>query len=402
MKIFVDARVLNAPFMSGVPYYALELLRALERLEKKNKYILFSNAFRKREPLMMRFGFERPKFSEVNHRIPNRPANLFAEWLGFPRFAKNADVAWSPHHVVPLRTAGEIPHVVTVHDLAFERFPQYFSAKERLWHTLPWPRRQARRASHIIAVSEATKKDLVEMWGILEEKITVVYSGIHEAYLNEGKGSQTPSGNRTSSKRLNQLDKLGQFGSSWLSDMNFPFILIAGTLEPRKNHIGLIKAFNLFAGRPEFLDMKLIIAGNRGWKWKDIEREAKASPFVRRILFMEGLSDAELAALYQRANVFCYPSFYEGFGFPPLEAQSSGCPVVASHEGGLAEALGDSAMFVSPENPQSIADGLEKVLSDGDLRKELIKRGKKNVKRFSWDKCALETLEVLHSVSETR
>ena len=382
MKVFVDARVLNSPFLSGVPYYALELLKAFARLDGKDKFVLFSNSFRKKEPLMGRFGFPRAKFSEVNHRIPNRPANFFVEWLGFPRFARGADVAWSPHHVVPLRTKGDMPHVVTVHDIAFERFPEYFSAKERLWHALPWPRRQLRRASRIIAVSESTKRDLVEFLGIPEEKISVVYSGIHEEYLHP----ELIEGRK----------------SSWIDDIDFPFVLMTGTLEPRKNHLGLIKAFNLIAGKPEFLDLKLVIAGNRGWLWKDIEREAEVSPFRRRILFMRGLSNDGLACLYRRANAFCYPSFFEGFGFPPLEAQACGCPVVASREGGLAEALGDSAFFIDPKRPESIAEGLERVLSDGEARGVLMKRGKKNSKRFSWDKCAEETLAVFSSVSSRK
>src|SRR5512143_2150108 len=122
MRVFVDARALNSPFLSGIPYYELELLKAFARREDKNRYILFSNSLRKRTPLMTRFGLERPKFSEVDHRIPSRPANFFAEWFGFPRFARGADVAWSPNVVLPLRTQGKMPHVVTVHDLAFERF----------------------------------------------------------------------------------------------------------------------------------------------------------------------------------------------------------------------------------------------------------------------------------------
>ena len=398
--------------MSGVPFYTLELLKEFAKRDDGNEYVLFSNAFRKQEPLMSRFRFPEGKFSEVNLHIPNRPANFFAEWLHFPRFAKDADLAWSPHYVVPLRTKGRMPHVVTVHDIAFERFPQFFSAKERLWHTLPYPRRQLKRASHVIAVSEFTKRDVVEMHGVPEEKVSAIHLGIHEEYLVPGK-SDFPKEVGLPSPRLGKLEleggrfrpgrdgaslKSGTLGQTWVEDMDYPFILSVGTLEPRKNHLGLIRGFDLIAGKPEFLDLKLVIAGNRGWLWREIEAEAERSPYRRRILFFRGLSNSDLASLARKANVFCYPSFFEGFGFPPLEAEACGCPVVASREGGLAEALGDSAMFVDPHSPESIADGLMRVLTDSELRAELIKRGKKNAKRFSWKKCADETLKVFEKV----
>lgn len=399
MRIFVDSRVLNSPFMSGVPFYASELLSEFAKRNDGNEYILFSNSFRKQESLIERFDFPREKFTEVNLRIPNRPANFFAEWLAFPRFARGADIAWSPHYVVPLRTTHGMPHVVTVHDIAFERFPQFFSLKERLWHTLPYPRRQLRRASHVLAVSESTKRDVMSIHGIPEDKVSVTHLGIHEEYISSGKSVFPKEVGIPSVSSKWQGNGIVSPQLEWISSMDFPFILMGGTtLQPRKNHVGLIKAFNLIAGKPEFLDMKLVIAGNRGWLWKEIEREADRSPYKRRILFMRGLSNSDLAMLNRRANVFCYPSFFEGFGFPPLEAQACGAPVVASREGGLEEALGDSAMFVDPHVPESIANGLERVLLDTELRSELVKRGKKNVKRFSWKKCADETLKVFEEV----
>ncbi len=397
MKIFVDARPLNSPFFSGIPFYTLKLLKEFARRDDGNKYVLFSNAFRPITPLMERFDFPRGKFSEVNLRVPNRPANFFTEWLGFPRFGRGADVAWSPH-IIPLRTRGKMPHVLTVHDLAFDRFPQFFSVKERLWYALPRPWAQARRATRVIAVSSSTKQDIVERWSIPEEKITVVHMGIHEEYVYPEQF--IPSGVEGSRRVSPPASARGELVEpEWVKDMNYPFVLSVGTLEPRKNFKGLIKAFELIAGKPEFLDMKLVIAGNRGWLWKDIERKAELSPFRRRILFMRGLENKDIASLYRKAFVFAYPSFFEGFGFPPLEAQACGTPVVASREGGLEEVLGNSAYFIDPHQPESIALGLEKVLTDGDLRKELVRRGKKNAKRFSWEKCAEETLAVFREVS---
>lgn len=370
-NILIDTRTLLTSRLTGVPIYTKYIIENLLKKDKENNYILFSNSFKKNESLAQRFGFAGPHIREVNWGIPNRPLNFFSAWLDEPKLPfKNLDLAFSPH-IHPLSPPFGVPRVLTIHDLAFARFPQFFSAKERLWHSLPRPREQARRAKHIIAVSQTTKRDLVEYWKIPEEKISVVYLGRHDIL---------PLEKENFSPRVLAL--------------NFPFILFLGTLEPRKNIEGLIAAFDILKTNLAYRDLRLVIAGGKGWKYKPIFDCARNAKQKNHIVFFDFPSDEELQVLYKKAELFAYPSFFEGFVFPPLHAQMLGCPVVVSHDGVFHETLAGSAELVNQHSPVAIAGGLDKVLSSPSLRETLIAKGYENAKRFSWEKNAEETLNV--------
>ncbi|MCK4525681.1 MAG: glycosyltransferase family 4 protein, partial [Candidatus Andersenbacteria bacterium] len=168
------------------------------------------------------------------------------------------------------------------------------------------------------------------------------------------------------------------------------YILYLGTLEPRKNIIGLIKAFEILNTK-----YKLVIAGSKGWLYEDIFKIVKNSPAKDNIIFTGFIDDKDKAALYGLADLFVYPSFYEGFGFPPLEAMAAGTPVITSNFSSLPEAVGDAAITVNPYNIDELTKAIEMVLFDEKLRDILIERGYKKVKNFSWEKCAKETLEFI-------
>jgi glycosyltransferase involved in cell wall biosynthesis len=370
-NIFIDARTLLTSRLTGVPIYTKYIIEELLKKDTENNYILFSNAFKKNISLANRFGFRGPRVREVNWGIPNRPFNFFSAWLDAPRIPlKELDLVFSPH-IHPISPPKGVPRVITIHDLAFARFPKFFSAKERLWHALPRPREQARRADHIIAVSETTKRDLMEFWKIPEEKISVVYLGRHEVLPPE--------------KEENSLR---------IQALNFPFVLFLGTWEPRKNIEGLIAGFEVLKENSTYRDMRLLVAGGRGWKYAPIFARVRRSKAREHILFFDFPSDGELQVLYKKASLFAYASFFEGFVFPPLQAQSLGCPVVVSGDGVFQETLSGSARLVNQYDPHALAEGMHDVLSSPALREELIQKGFENAKRFSWEKTAEGTLAV--------
>jgi glycosyltransferase involved in cell wall biosynthesis len=174
-----------------------------------------------------------------------------------------------------------------------------------------------------------------------------------------------------------------------------PFILFVGTLEPRKNIAGAVRAFNILKQRPVYHDLEFVIAGRLGWLYDEVLKEVRASPYRRSIRLWGEATRQDLVMLYNSADVFCYPSFFEGFGFPPLEAQACGTPVVASTGGSLPEVLGESALLADPARHEDIAEALHTVLSNEGEAARLRAAGFENVGRFSWERSGRETLEWL-------
>ncbi|MCX6742935.1 MAG: glycosyltransferase family 1 protein, partial [Candidatus Parcubacteria bacterium] len=176
------------------------------------------------------------------------------------------------------------------------------------------------------------------------------------------------------------------------------FILFLGTLEPRKNVTGIIEAFNLLKQNfPQYSDLCLIIAGEKGWHYERIFELAKNSPFTKQIIYLDYISRQDKPLLYNLAEIFIFPSFYEGFGFPALEAQACGLPVIASANSSFPEILGASAFLVNPDHIEELASSLYQILSNQELRQGLINKGLENANRFSWQTCAEETLKYLTS-----
>ena len=240
------------------------------------------------------------------------------------------------------------------------------------------PKKQARKSGKIIAVSNSTKEDLMKIYKINTKKIKVVYSGI------------------------NSLSSI-EYSKSSISEIkkkyNLPenYILYLGTIEPRKNIIGIIRAFEELKKYNTKKNYKLVIAGSRGWLCKDVFEVAKNSAVMNDIIFTGFIDDDDKSILYKLADIFVYPSFYEGFGFPPLEAMQNTTPVITSNFSSLPEAVGDTAITVNPYNIDELARAMKDLLGDENLRNNLIEKGIKQTKKFSWQKCAEETLDVLKS-----
>ncbi|TSC89878.1 MAG: group 1 glycosyl transferase [Parcubacteria group bacterium Gr01-1014_3] len=378
MKTLVDVRLLSRGGTSGIEEYTRNLLGAILRLDQENDYTLFYNALRK-EPLNLAEPIAKyPNLKIVDWKVPNKILDFSSRTLGWPAIDKliPADVVFSPHFNI-LKSA-EAPRVITFHDLSFLHHPEFFSFKQRFWHWLQDYQRQAKSASKIIAVSEFTKSDLVNLLGIPDERIEVVYSGID------------PGFQRLPKERLEIFQRE--------RDLYYQFILYLGTIEPRKNVAAIIRAFNILKKRPGYSDFRLVLAGKLGWLYQDVLREIRNSPFKKDIVLWGPVRSGERVLLYNLARAFVYPSFFEGFGFQPLEAQASGCPVVVSDRTSLPEVVGESALKVNPWNLDEIAGAIDQAV--GGSRERLIGLGLENIKRFSWEKSAQKTLDILKNAQK--
>ncbi len=368
MQILIDARLLSRGGNSGVEEYTRGLLGELFRQGKTDFFALFYNGLHKVDlktqlPIA---GRDNVKVLDLN--IPNKLFDLSSRFLSFPaldRLAKT-DLIFSPHF--NLLASGGSPRVLTIPDLSFLHHPQFFSLKHRFWHWLQNIHRQAHTADKIVAVSEFTKSDIVNLLDVAPEKVSVIYPGISKIF--------SPS-NPSSAAR--------------------PYILYLGTIEPRKNVNLLIRAFNILKQEPMFQDWQLVIAGRLGWLYDQVLQEAKSSPFSGDIIFRGGVASQERVSLYNLAKVFVYPSFFEGFGFPPLEAQASGCPVIVSDRTSLPEVLGKTALYINPWKTEELAEAVRRLANDSGLRDQLVAAGIENAKKFDWQNSAAQTLKLFHA-----
>lgn len=383
MKILIDVRVLGHGGTSGIEEYTHELVGALLEFDQTNNYLLFANSFRKKHPLPEAW-LRNPRVRVVNWHMPNKLLEVSVRFFGSPAIDRllSADLVFSPHFTL-LKTA-RAPRVITFHDLAFLHHPDFFHLRQKFWHWLQDYNGQAKKATHLIAVSEFTKYDLMVSLGIPEEKITVIYSGVSPLFR------PLPEGN----------PRRAQFRES--RELHFPFILSLGTLEPRKNIEMVIRAFTLLKRDTQFKNLRLLVAGRRGWLYQNIFREAKNSPVRDHIIFLGPVADEERVLLYNLASVFVYPSFFEGFGFPPLEAQACGTPVVVSDRTSLAEVIDDSGIRVHPWRIEELTEALRAILTKNDLRRTLIEKGLANARAFNWRLTAEQTLRTLISYASSK
>lgn len=382
MRIGIDIRCLAEGKRTGVEEYTLALLRELFERDHDNEYVLFFNAWKERTPNLSWLA-PYPNVTVKTFRFPNKLLNLSLWYLSFPRLDTllgGTDVFFLPNlnfAAVSRRTK----LVVTAHDLSFELAPETFSWKQRLWHFLVHFRHLAKRADRIIAVSQSTKDDLMLEYGVPAEKITVVASGIDRRFRKM---------DRNDAELLRVKEKY---------HLPYRFILFLGTFEPRKNIAALIESYGALRSSGGVLaKYDLVLAGTPGWKCEDVFAAQKQSPYGEQIHFPGFIADADKVALYNLASVFVYPSFYEGFGFPPLEAMACGVPVITSHSSALPEVVGQAGLMVDPYQPDELYRALQAVLSQGELASSMAEVGLSQAKRFSWEKTAEATLDILRSL----
>ncbi len=276
-------------------------------------------------------------------------------------------------YIVPPRFDGKAVQVI--HDMSYLRFPETMSGRNlrRLRNGL---QRSVSASSRIVTISEFSKREIVELLGAPEERVSVVYS----APSLSGKAADYE---RTAEK----------------FSIRSPFILYVGTIEPRKNLERLLRAFEALK-REKKLPHQLVLAGGRGWRSEEIYKTAESLSCPEAVVFTGYLSQAEKEALYQNAAVFVFPSLYEGFGMPPLEAMALGCPVVCSNAASLPEVTGGAAEMADPLDEGSIAAGLWRVLSDAEYAEALRQKGRRQAERFTWEASAGKLAAVCREVLE--
>lgn len=359
LSIGIDIRVLARGTRTGIEEYVLNLLPCLLPLDRNIQYKLFYNAFHK---VKLDYSwFKLPNVELKEFKFPNRVLDLF-RWPKIDKFLGDIDIFFSPHFL-PIALPKNCKRVITFHDLSFKHHPEFFSGSRKLWHWLTFPESQAKKTDKIITDSQSTKEDLVKIYGIEPEKIRVIYLGISENF------KQVKSNKEKS-------------------------ILYFGTIEPRKNIAAVIKAFEVL--KNDFKDLKLTIAGAKGWLYKDIFKQVEK--FRKDIIFTGVIDDKDKPRLYNSAGVFVYPSFFEGFGFPPLEAMACGVPTIVSNTSSLSEVVGNGAIMIDPYNVDELVLTIGNVLEDKDLRNDLITKGLKQAKKFDWNKTAKQILDIFYKL----
>ncbi|MBM3129722.1 MAG: glycosyltransferase family 4 protein [Chloroflexi bacterium] len=294
--------------------------------------------------------------------------------LGVPR----ADIFHATEHLLPpLKNART---VFTLHDLIFQFFPEYHLPLNRWFLQNAMPH-FLRRADAIIAISECTKRDAIRFYDVPPEKITVIYEAAAPALRPE-----------TNPERIAEVR--ARYAR------NQPFLFFVSVIEPRKNVCALVDALRVL--RERGYPHRLLVAGRKGWLYQDTFDHVKRTGMESQVNFLDHVPDADLPALFAACDAFVFPSLYEGFGLPPLEAMACGAPVICSHVSSLPEVVGDAALLIDPRDAGAIAHAIERVITDRALRDALRAKGLARAAKFSWERAAWETLAVYERVQSSR
>jgi glycosyltransferase involved in cell wall biosynthesis len=390
MKIGIDVRTLMDKYYSGVSTYSFNLIQELLKIDKENNYFLYYNSAKK-----IKLPEFEGNYSVVHTKYPNKIFNyLLQKNLSWPKIDNvlgGLDIFLAPHYNFMALSSGA-KKVLTIHDLSFLRYPEYFSRRKNFWHQLINIKKLAHNMDVIVAVSENTKQDVVELLNIDENKIRVVYSGLEDIFIKSISNLE----NNNSEKNLDDI-KCKDVKEKY----NLPnkYILSLSNLEPRKNLKTLISAYNKIRDvNPDFNDIKLVICGARGWRYNNIFASIEKSKYKKDIIYTSYIDNVDKPYIYKQAQIFVYPSFYEGFGFPPLEAMASAVPVIASFSSSLPEIIDKAGILVDPKSSDELATVMTKLLKDERLRNYYIAKGLNRAKEFSWQKTAKTYIKIFNNL----
>jgi glycosyltransferase involved in cell wall biosynthesis len=373
-RIVIDTRHIRD---FGIGTYIRNLICALAKLDADNHYILISYEADVQELSGLPSNFE--------IAVYNRPDSGLASQVMFPLYLRRF---WADLYHIPLNVVSLLmpkPYVVTVHDMSSLLFDEMPSGQRRFRRYQF--RRGLERAARIVAVSNATRRDIQDLFGIRSEKIRQIYNAPDPKFLEEETRLEAPDRQRT-------LDRY---------QINYPFLLYAGTIRPQKNIPRLVEAFAVLRGalesHPVYADLRLIIIGDEISRHPAVRRTVIQTRMEHAVRFLGFVPFDTLRTFYASAAAFVFPSLYEGFGLPPLEAMASGTPVVTSSVSSLPEVVGDAAVLVNPENVFEIAKGIREALTNETLRATLIQRGHRQARRFSWESTARQVLEIYRNLA---
>jgi len=369
VRIGIDARKLRD---FGIGTYIRNLLRQLARLDRETEFVLFCAPGDSQALASLGENFRTVTETAGNYSL--------AEQWRIPVALRREGVTLfhAPHYVLPPLVGCR--SVVTIHDCIHLMFPQYLPSRLAFAYAQVSIVTASRRATRVLTVSESSKRDILRFVDLNPEKIDVIYNGYDERFAVEPREEDVV--------RVRERYQLHD-----------EFVLYAGNVKPHKNLERLIDAFCLVRNRG--LDnLKLVLMGDEISKYASLRRAVHRHQLHKYVRFLGYLPEETLAVMYRLAGVFAFPSLYEGFGLPPLEAMASGTPVVTSNVSSLPEVAGDAAVLVNPYDPEAIADGIYQVLTDEQLRRGLRQRGIARARQFSWEDAARRVREIYQQVVE--
>ncbi len=364
MTIGIEAERANNPVKTGVEHYAKQLILHLAQIDQNNKYILYLR-------------------TPPENWFAQLPANFHIKVIPFPKFWTQLRMSWEmlwhapdllfvPASTMPLIHPRHT--VYTEHDVAWIYFPEIFTWYMRQFHRIfSWLARTS--ATKIIAISDSTKQDLVKHYNVDPKKIAVI-----------------PHGYEATPKNFNKLSDVVR------SQLPEKYVLFLSTLQPRKNLSILIDAFRELKTEHPELPHKLVVAGKPGWKFDKILTKIDENKDI--VVYLKHISDEDRWPVYHRADMFIHPSLYEGFGMWLLEAFECGVAAAVANNSSLPEVGGDAAIYFDPKSKQEIKNAMLKLLTNPELRAELVAKGKLRLPMFGWDRCAKETLTVFEEAYE--
>ena len=391
MNILIDLRPLQNGKISGVEVFTENITRKLTKEGEKHNFFLWTNAAKK---LPENF----PKFSgknvvRIHTKKSNRFLNLFLSLFRYPKIDQlvkkkclkygllskndNFDAIFIPD-LRPAPISKNVKKFIMFHDLSFIHFKQTFSCKTKIWHKLLRPKKEAKEAFKIFTPSEFTKNDLILSYKIPEEKIVVISEGVDEKFFPK--------------------DEVDLYEVRKKYNLPKKFLLTLSTLEPRKNLNLLIDAFSLFSRKFSHEDLYLVIAGQR----HDSIFAKTTLPEKAKVVFPGFIKEEHKPALYSSALAFIFPSLFEGFGLPVVEAMASGAPVISSNYSSLPEVAKDSALFFDPLDKEELCAKIEEIYFNPELRKELSQKGRIKSKEFNWNKVAQKALHEIINETENQ
>lgn len=365
MRIGIDIHTVGAR-QTGNETYIRNVLQHMLPMTTEDEFFLYQTK-----------SVELPDWMRQANLKMVRPHNpLVRIPFGFPLALKKdaIDVALFQYVIPPVMSC---PAVTVIHDISFEFYPEFFNllSRKRMQYLIPYAAKQSR---HILTVSEYSKKQIIERYNIAEDKITVTYNGVA--------GMFSPS---TDNETLDNT--LQRFS------LNKPYILAVGNLQPRKNIERLVRVYAKLR-KQGLIEQDLVLVGQMHWQGHAIVEEIRKNGVINHVKTTGYVSDDELVALYNRADLFVYPSLYEGFGLPVIESMACGTPVITSDVSSIPEVAGDAAILIDPHSDDSLSAQLQRLASDISLRSILSDKGILQAKKFNWKTTAEQTLSILQRV----
>jgi len=377
MHIGIDAHAIGAQ-QGGNETYIRGVIRALAELDDRNRYTIYLAEAGAAE--RWREGFER-RHQNFEIRLLPKPTPLVRVpvFLAYELWKRPVDVLHVQYTAPPFC---RVPVVATIHDLAFEHLPETFTRRGSFQLKLT-VRRTAQRAARIATVSEYSRQDLIRTYHLPPEKVVVTYNGVESQFTPDASPNET-------------IEVRQQFG------IQRDYLLAVGSLQPRKNLVRLIRAYARLRSENESFTPQLVIVGRKLWLAENVFAEVQRQRWKDDVILTGYVSDDDLPKLYRQATAFVYPSLFEGFGLPPVEAMACGVPVVTSNVSSLPEITGDAALLVDPLDQTSIETALLKITDDAVLRARLREQGIAQAKRFTWREAAEKTLQLYREAFEAR